>query len=111
MITCDKCEAACCRKLVIELNKPTTKEGYNDIRWYLYHGVKVYIDKNDKTWNLEFDLKCMQLDEKNRCKIYSVRPEICKETKVSSCEKNKPDIEVMFKTVEEFEEWLKKNKR
>jgi len=110
MITCDDCNGSCCRKLVVEIDTPRNKDDFEDIKWYLYHpGVSIYIDMNDK-WNVQFNSQCSKLDKDGRCSIYEKRPPVCKNAKVKDCEMNKPDVKIMFKTLEDYKEFIEAQK-
>lgn len=111
MITCKECDGNCCKLLVIEIDTPETKDDYEDIKWYLFHkGVCVYIDKDD-CWNVQFDSKCKHLTKDDTCAIYEKRPPVCKNYHVKDCDMNTKDICEIFETSEEYEAWLKKNKK
>ena len=111
MITCDECEGECCKVLVVEIETPESKDDFEDIKWYLYHpGVSVYID-TDNAWNVQFDTKCRYLSDDDKCLIYDKRPPVCRKAEVRECHVNKEEIKEFFKSVEEYEGWLKRNKK
>ena len=97
MITCDNCSGDCCKTIAIYIDKPKSKDDFEDIKWYLYHeNVYVYIDnKND--WLVLFPSKCMHL-KNGRCAIYDKRPPVCREAKIAECERNIKETKVLFKT-------------
>ncbi len=78
----------CCEHIAIQIDKPKSKEDFHHIMWYLLHeNIKVYIDY-DNDWIIEFQTKCKALDNKGLCKVYSTRPNICKEYTQQDCEKH-----------------------
>ncbi len=109
-VSCQRCPAMCCRYVATEIDEPTCKQDYDNIRWYLMHGdVHVFVDHDDD-WYLEFETACENLGSDNRCMIYETRPRICREhgdTDVdcefhASTEPHKP----RFSNSAEFEAWL-----
>ena len=110
-IGCDQCRGDCCTGIALEISKPRTKADFADIRWYLFHErTHVYIDR-DGDWIAEMDLPCQHRDPKNgRCRIYETRPPICRNTRHAECERNIEDARVRFRTVEEYDLWLKTRK-
>ena len=82
---CDSCDAKCCRYFALEIDKPTTKRDFDDIRWYLAHEhIRVFVE--DGSWYLEVQNRCRHLDANNRCRIYDQRPELCREHSIENCE-------------------------
>jgi Fe-S-cluster containining protein len=112
VITCDACHGLCCTGIALEIQKPRTKEEFADVRWYLFHQhTHVYVDR-DGDWIAEMDLPCAHRDPKDgRCRIYAKRPPICRKAKHADCERNFEDARVRFRTVEEYDRWLKKRNR
>jgi Fe-S-cluster containining protein len=94
--------------MAIMLDKPKTKEDFENIKWHIYHkDVQVYIDV-DNDWYVEFLTPCENLVD-NKCKIYDKKPPLCRDFTVEECEKNKKEVEVLFKTVKDYEKYLRKN--
>ena len=57
MINCKECGGECCKSISIQIEKPTTKEDFEDLKWYLYHkGMFLYID-NENDWVAEIPIK------------------------------------------------------
>ncbi len=113
MITCEECDAACCKAVAIEIDEPTTKEDWEDIRWQVAHkNIIVYLD-NEDDWLIEFHTPCDQLDEKNRCKIYDKRPTMCHKHDPDGCIKNGEGkfYKILFRTIEDVDEYLAKKKK
>lgn len=106
MINCSECRGECCKKLAFQVEKPRTKEDFEDMKWYLYHeGVLVYID-NCGDWMVQVPVKCTKLDKDGRCTIYKDRPPICRNSAVKDCEMNTNEMDVIFKTVEDLEDYI-----
>jgi len=109
--TCDKCNGMCCRYIATSIDEPTTEDEYEYIRWFLLHEkVTVYIDDEDD-WYLEFLTPCKMLGEDNKCQYYEERPNICREYSTENCELygEGDAFKVKFRTLEEFEAYMKKN--
>ena len=107
---CIVCGADCCRHVAIEIDTPTCKHDYDNIRWYLMHEkVNVFIDK-DKNWNIEFIAKCRNLLEDNTCLKYTDRPKICRNYPEAddNCVfgDNESPYCALFTNAEEFERYL-----
>jgi len=110
MINCDECKGECCRKLAFCIESPKNVIDFQDMKWYLYHeGTIVYID-NEGDWMVQVPVKCSKLDKDGRCTIYKDRPPICRLSKVEECEKNTNEMEVVFRTVEDLEKYMKQQK-
>ncbi|MFH1715624.1 MAG: YkgJ family cysteine cluster protein [Elusimicrobiota bacterium] len=110
---CGECGGKCCKYITIEIDKPTCKTDYDNIRWYLLHeNIYVYIDE-DKDWFIEVKNKCRELSPKGRCLNYKDRPDVCKEhgvTEDEECEHYGNPYTKLFKSIEEFEKYLDKKK-
>ena len=82
---CDSCDGKCCRYFALEIDKPTTKRDFDDIRWYLAHEhIRVFVE--DGSWYLEVQNCCRHLDASSRCRIYDQRPALCREHSTENCE-------------------------
>lgn len=109
---CIACGAQCCRYVAIEIDKPTNKRDFENIRWYLLHeNVYVFID-HDNVWHVEFRTKCRALGEDQRCHEYDTRPQLCRDhgLPVGSCEFFDSPYKHRFTQPEEFERYLDKKK-
>ena len=109
---CTECSAECCRYVATEIDKPTDKNDYDNVRWYLMHdNINVFIDNTDK-WYIEFQTPCSHLDVDNKCRVYERRPVICAEHGVDDgvCEFFGEDApyKVCFKNETEFEGYMSK---
>lgn len=113
---CDTCPSACCWYLCVELLQGNLDaEMLDQIRYYLMHeGVMILF--MDGSWHIYFQSKCKYIVEgkKFRCAIYPQRPTICKDHGSTMCNEKewfldgvRPDDELLFKTVEEFDSWRK----
>ncbi len=110
MITCKDCNGDCCRKLAVQIDTPKTKRDFEDIKWYLYHeGISVYID-NEGDWLVQLPSRCTHLKRDGKCAIYERRPPVCREAKVSECERNIKETRVLFSKPEDIEKYLKKKR-
>jgi hypothetical protein len=114
-VSCAECDGACCRYVATEIDRPTCKRDYDNIRWYLMHrGVTVFVDL-DGDWHIEFDAVCDNLGEGNRCLRYEERPRICARHGEgdAACEFHGEvsPYRMRFVQAEEFERWLDKKGR
>ena len=84
-ILCEHCAAACCRYLALPIDKPKKQRDYDDIRWYLMHeGVTIFVEEGD--WYIQYQTRCKNLGEDNRCMVYETRPGICRDYEPGSCD-------------------------
>ena len=84
-ILCDHCTAKCCRYFALPIEKPTTREDWEFVRWYLLHdGATVF--KEEDAWYLLVHSACKELQSDNRCGIYHARPLICRDYSTVDCE-------------------------
>ncbi|MBN2160083.1 MAG: YkgJ family cysteine cluster protein [Spirochaetes bacterium] len=107
---CFECGGRCCQYVAIEIDRPTTKTDYDNIRWYLAHNnVHVFVD-HDRKWHVEFRSACESLTADNRCHIYSERPMICRSHGCGDeeCEYFDSPYFLYFTTRKEFEEYIQK---
>ena len=107
---CEHCEAECCRYVAIEIDTPTCKRDYDNIRWYLLHeDMHVFVDHHGD-WFVEFITACRELGPDNRCRHYDDRPRLCREhgDGDESCEFRaaKTPYRRRFSGVGEFEDYL-----
>lgn len=111
MKDCEGC-AKCCYNVIVEFDKPSSKEDFDEIKWKVSHeNVQVYID-DDNSWNVEFITKCKELDEKGLCKIYDKRPRICRDHEPDNCIENGEGdyFKRMFKTIQDVEDFMNERK-
>jgi len=113
--SCSKCNAICCQYVAIEIDKPTTKGDFEDIRWYISHrDLWIFVDNDE--WYLCIERPCKYLSKTNKCTVYETRPSICRKYSMTNCEKHgtgKP-YDMKFSTPEEIqtyaEEFLRKKR-
>ena len=71
----------------------------------------VYIDADDKSWNVQFHTDCCHLDADNCCTIYPRRYDICREHDPEDCEASEAEPrDTMFHTTDEFDAWWRQEK-
>ena len=109
MVGCHTCESKCCRYFGLEIDTPTVKEEFENIRWYLAHkGATIFVEK--RKWYLELDSKCRFLTKTNECRIYDKRPLICRKHSPTTCETmlGKFKHDHIFHNIDEFDVYLSK---
>ncbi|MCK5849313.1 MAG: YkgJ family cysteine cluster protein [Kiritimatiellae bacterium] len=111
-LSCVACGAKCCKYMALEVDTPTCKHDYDNIRWYLHHkNVHAFID-HDNCWFIEFETHCDKLDENNMCACYEDRPKICRDhgdgEEIAECEfhADHEPHQVRFSSADEFERYL-----
>jgi len=67
--SCQGC-SNCCKYISIIIPAPKNYEDLDEIRWFLLHNARVYLDHDDE-WIVEAPLKCNYLDENGRCKMFT----------------------------------------
>jgi len=88
--TCEGCGGLCCSYAAVETDAPTSIDDYEDLVFYIYHGVKVSVAQDDprkRTWFLEFPGRCRYLTAEGLCTIYEHRPRVCREHDIEECER------------------------
>jgi Fe-S-cluster containining protein len=102
---CEFCDAKCCRYFALPIDKPSTFEEFDYVRWYLLHeGASVFVEDGD--WFLLVHSLCKELGPDNRCRIYETRPQICREYSTARCEYDDLFVfEQYFETPEQVEEY------
>lgn len=82
---CDQCVALCCRYYAFEIDKPTTRRDFEDLRWFILHeDTTIFVE--DGEWYLQINRKCKALLPDNRCGVYENRPQMCREYKTNDCD-------------------------
>ena len=110
MSKCQKCGARCCRYFCFEIDKPTSIQEFENVRWFLMHeGVTVHVD-TEGDWYIGIANRCLNLAANNRCKQYSKRPMICRSYNVGSCDFTQGDYEykAFFNNADEFDQYARK---
>lgn len=108
MSPCKQCSAKCCRYFALQIDTPTTRNEFQNVRWYLAHNnVAIFID--DGMWFLEVFSECKYLTPDHRCKVYDNRPEVCRDHSSTNCEVDADTIdhEQHFLSMEDFDAYLK----
>jgi Fe-S-cluster containining protein len=111
---CHTCNGLCCRHIALEIDRPTTKNDFDNIRWYLMHEkVQVGIDLHNN-WLIEVATPCRHLKADHRCGAYEKRPELCRAYpgKEESCEHEdkRSTYKLLFVNDTELERWMKKKR-
>ncbi len=106
---CRTCGGRCCRYVVVEIDRPRSKADRDEVRWFLAHeNVWVYIDGDDRSWNVQFFTPCRHLDAEGRCRIYRRRFQICREHDTATCEASDGEqTDLVFRTTEDFDRWYR----
>jgi Fe-S-cluster containining protein len=114
---CFQCNARCCKYISIEIDAPTDKNDFENIRWFVSHH-NIWVFKDEGLWYICFDSPCRYLEKDNRCGIYDERPDICRKYKTDNCEyhgEENEGFELKFTTPQEVseyaEEYLRKKKK
>ncbi len=103
---CKKCSALCCKYFALEIDKPTTKNDFENIRWYISHQrTSVFIQ--DGKWYLNVKNRCKYLDGNGHCKIYDKRPAVCRRLDPARCEYHDQNAVREIKNAKQLEEYLK----
>ncbi len=102
---CDHCTGKCCRYFSLPIDKPTTWDDFDAIRWYLTHGqTTIYVD--DDTWYLAVLADCKYLTADFRCGIYHDRPKVCREYTTENCEYDSDwKVDKLFESPEQLWEY------
>lgn len=107
MNICRFCRAKCCKYFGLQIDTPKTKHDFENIRWFLAHrDVAIFVDK--RKWFIELYNDCKYLTKDHRCNIYDIRPTICKEHEIDTCEHVLESFghDKIFNSMEEFDVYL-----
>jgi Fe-S-cluster containining protein len=107
--SCQGCDH-CCRHIAVPIDKPTCKEDYNNVIWYLLHeNIVVFMDF-EHDWYVQFFTKCKALQDDKKCGVYPGRPSVCKDYEVENCERHGegPAEKLMFRSAEAYIAFLEK---
>lgn len=107
---CHACKGDCCRHIAMQIDRPSCKRDYDNIRWFLLHrDVAIFVD-HDGDWLLEVTTPCERLNGEYRCSNYEARPRVCRTYPADDeqCEfdADEPPWTRRFTSVEEFETYL-----
>ena len=107
---CEYCTAKCCQYFALPIETPDTREEFDNLRWYMYHSrqgettVQLFVD--DGTWFLMVNIACQHLQPDNRCGVYDIRPQICRDYTTKSCEYEGDGLyDMYFETPEQLHEY------
>ena len=112
---CEHCTAKCCQYFALPIDTPDTREEFDNLRWYMYHSnakvaegernqVQLFVD--DETWFLMVNLPCQHLQPDNRCGVYEIRPQICRDYTTDGCEYDGDGLyDMFFETPEQLHEY------
>ena len=103
---CNHCSAKCCKYFALPIDTPTEHKDFDYIRWYLLHAnAAVFVE--EESWYLLVFYECQHLQPDNRCGIYEVRPQICREYSTDNCEYEDDWVyERYFETAEQVSEYV-----
>ena len=107
---CRDCDSKCCQYFTVPLSRPADRDDFDAMTWYILHGgVSIYID-HEGDWYVNVTSRCTALGQDGLCRIYSVRPEICRVHTDEICEKDEAnyDFREHFFTVEELTAYARK---
>lgn len=107
---CEYCTAKCCQYFALPIETPETEEEFDNLRWYMYHSVQsvnpVQLFVDDETWFLMVNQPCRHLQADNRCGVYEIRPQICRDYTTKSCEYDNDGLyDQFFETPEQLHEY------
>lgn len=102
---CFHCPAKCCHYIAQWIDKPTTWDGFDMVRWFLLHErTAVFVE--DGEWYLLAYLTCNKLLPDGRCGIYPTRPKVCREYAAEACEFDENAVyDQLFELPEQLEEY------
>lgn len=92
---CEQCVALCCRYFAFEIDKPTTKRDFEDLRWYILHQDTIIFVESGR-WYIQINRPCKALLPDNRCGVYENRPAICREYTTKNCDWHGDDYEYEY---------------
>jgi len=79
------CDARCCRYLVKRIASPRTKYDFDELYWMLCH-EKVAVFVQGRRWHLLVEVPCQHLGRNRTCRIYPLRPLVCRLHSSRNCE-------------------------
>lgn len=107
---CDGCPGLCCNGLEESIIRPRTKQEYIDVRWQLhFENINIFI-RNKRWYQLTLGA-CQYLGDDYFCAIYEDRPPVCRDHKPPECERYGDIFDIIFRTPEDFDRWVKKEER
>lgn len=108
MKTCDECNQECCNDVIVEIDEPTTREDWEDIKWQVAHRNVRVIKDNEGDWCVEFLTRCEMMAPDGKCTIYEKRPTMCRNHEPETCTINGEGsyYEVILNSIEDVEKYL-----
>ena len=105
---CQKCQARCCRYVMIPFDTPRKKSDFDELRWLAAHR-NVGICRSGHDWYIRFDSRCRFLNRHYLCSHYEGRFDICRNYDPEVCEGTDlpHEIDHEYNTLEEFDRYLK----
>ena len=105
-VLCQYCSAKCCRYFALPIDKPESRDEFENVRWFMLHGrVGLFVD--DNVWYLMVYADCRHLRSDNMCGIYETRPTICRSYSTDNCEYDDDGIyDQYFETPEQMWEFM-----
>jgi Fe-S-cluster containining protein len=105
-VLCSYCPAKCCRYFALPIDKPEDFAAFEYIRWYLLH-ERATVFTEDDSWYLLVHTVCKHLGADNRCGIYEIRPQICRDYTTDNCEYDDDWVyDQYFETAEQVSEYM-----
>jgi len=84
--SCPKtCKALCCQYLVKKIPTPRSKYDYDELYWVLCHERSALFVQR-RIWYLLVEVPCQHLDAALACRIYPLRPLVCRLHNSRNCE-------------------------
>jgi Fe-S-cluster containining protein len=104
-VLCSYCTALCCRYFSVQIDTPTTRDDFDNLRWFMMHGrVTTYVE--DGNWYLCVYGDCKHLQADYRCGNYDDRPQICRAYSTNHCEYDDQGLhDLYFETPEQVWEY------
>jgi len=105
---CEQCVALCCRYYAFEIDKPTCRRDFEDMRWFMLHeGTIIFVEEG--RWYIQINRQCTALQPDNRCAIYDHRPSICRGYTTKACDRHADayDYEFLFSEPQQIERYAK----
>lgn len=111
MKTCSDCAQQCCKSVIVEIDKPTTLEDWDNIRWKVAHKNVWVIKDFEDDWCIEFFTDCKYLAESGKCEIHHQKPQICTEHDPEECIVNGEGefYQVILKSITDVDDYLKQH--
>lgn len=109
---CSHCQGAkCCTYVTEHIDTPRSMEEFDTLLWQVSHeNIQLY--KDEGSWFLLINGSCAHLYPDGRCKIYEVRPQICREHSNEDCEfedmAGEDDFDLLFPDYKSLDDYCRK---